>query len=110
MQGTFIWFVGQSLVTVFVHGGREELRPLSADGVRRLAPLKENAARGAWALSGADRVQSTHKLGLKSRHTHASLAAIAHTPGFQTVIFTGFPRVCALSIRTSATCATCADG
>ena len=35
--------------------------------------------------------------------SHANAAAAGpHNPGFLAVIFAGFPRVCALSIRTSA--------
>ena len=38
--------------------------------------------------------------------SHVNVAAAApHNPGFQTVIFLGFARGCALSMRISATCA-----
>ena len=42
--------------------------------------------------------------GKQRRPYHANVAAAPppHNPGFQTVIFPGSPRVCALSIRTSA--------
>ena len=60
--------------------------------------------------SGSRRTRWTPLRGQEHQHTkrgryqgsHANLAAVApHNPGFQTVIFSGFPRVYALSICTS---------
>ena len=73
------------------------LVPVNTGSHRRNSAIQR--PRGAGREPPAGREPSSTRAPLARVAYHAYLAAVApHTPGVQTVIFAGFPQVCALSI------------